>query len=168
MREAVMNDIVIVKEMSIINNCLNSRFLLFHRLACRPLLYPTTSRSRGFTLLEFLVSFAVVTILLLGAAQLTLRSLITKKTSDCNVEAAELASSKLEHLRSLLFEKNELAEESFFERLKSHRGNTMFCRKGEITEVTKAIKKIQVECYAESYPHKNVHIVLFCSRELGF
>jgi len=123
---------------------------------------------KGFTLLELLISFAVVAILLTGAAQLTLHSLMTKRTSDCSVESAELASSKLEHLKSQLFETSELAEDSMVERLKSHRGNEMFRRDWRIEEISGSIKKIEMECYAESCPHKSVRIVLFCSRELGF
>jgi len=62
---------------------------------------------QGFTLLELLISFAIVAILLLGAAQLTLHSLYVKRTSDCSLESAELASDKLEYLnRSLLKAKN--------------------------------------------------------------
>jgi Tfp pilus assembly protein FimT len=122
----------------------------------------------GFTLLEFLISFAVVVILLMGAAQLTLLSVSTKRTSDCSVESAELASRKLEYLKSHLFKSNELAEESLVEWVKSQRGNEMFRREWMIEDVSGSIKKIETECYAESCPYKSVRLVLFCSRELGF
>lgn len=125
-------------------------------------------RPKGFTLLEFLISFALVSILLMGAAQLTLHSLITKKTSDCSVESAELASSKLEQLRSLLHENIEPGEIDTSEMIKSLRRNEMFYRGWRIEDVSDSIKKIEMECYAESRPHKSVHLVLFCLRELGF
>lgn len=124
--------------------------------------------AKGFTLLELLISFAVVSMLLMGAAQLTLHSLMTKRTSDCSVESAELASSKLEHLKSLMFETSEPPEDSMVERLKSHRGNEMFRREWRIEEILGSTKKIEMECYAESCPHKRIRVVLFCSRELGF
>lgn len=122
----------------------------------------------GFTLLELLISFAIVVILLVGAVQLILLSMNTKRTSDCSVESAEMASKKLEYLKSLMRESGELAEESMVERLKSQRGNEMFRREWRIEDIPGNIKKIEIECYAESYPHKIVRLVLLCSRELGF
>jgi prepilin-type N-terminal cleavage/methylation domain-containing protein len=122
----------------------------------------------GFTLLELLISFTVVVILLMGAAQLTLLSVNIKRTSDCSVESAELASKKLEYLKSHLFKNNELAEKSLVEWLRSQRGNEMFRREWRIEDISENIKKIEMECYAESCPHKRVRLVLFCSRELGF
>lgn len=123
---------------------------------------------KGFTLLELLIAFAVVVVLLLGAVQLTIYSLGKKRTSDFSVESAELASKKLESLKSHLFESEELTEESVVERLRSQRGNDMFRREWRIEDVSESIKKIEMECYAECCPHKKVRLVLFCSRELGF
>ena len=59
---------------------------------------------RGFTLVEVLVSFALVFILITGTAQLTIHSLLVKRRADGNLRTAELASSKLEYLKSLPYE----------------------------------------------------------------
>jgi prepilin-type N-terminal cleavage/methylation domain-containing protein len=123
---------------------------------------------RGFTLLELLISFAIIAILLLGAAQLTLHSLHVKRTCDCSLESAELASDKLEYLKSLPFDSPELMENSNVERIESHRRNDVFQRKWTIFDVSSNMKKIEVECYSESCVHRKGRIVLFCSRELGF
>jgi len=123
---------------------------------------------RGFTLLELLISFAIVTILLLGAAQLTLYSLYVKRTSDCSLESAELASDKLKYLKSLPFESQELEESSNVERIRSQKRNDMFHREWTVFDVTSKMKKIEVACYSESCVHRIARIVLFYSKELGF
>lgn len=122
----------------------------------------------GFTLLELLIAFAIVAILLLGAIQLTCHSLYVKRTSDCSLESAELASDKLEFLRSLPFESKELEENSSVERIQSQRGNDVFMREWTISDISPDMKEIEVMCYSESCGHKITRLVLFYSRKLGF
>ena len=123
---------------------------------------------KGFTLLELLISFAIVSILLLGAVELTLHSLHARRTSDCNLESAELASDKLEFLKSLFFDSPELEENSYVERVMSQKREDVFVREWMISDITPRMKKIEVVCYSESYTRRRTSIVLFYSRELGF
>jgi len=125
-------------------------------------------RQHGFTLLELLISFSIVAILLLGAAQLTLYSLHVKRTSDCSLESAEMASDKLEYLKSLPFESGELEESSSEERIQSHRRNDIYERKWVISDFSLNLKKIEVECFSISCVQKKTRLVLFFSKELGF
>ena len=123
---------------------------------------------RGFTLLELLISFAIVVILLLGAAQLTLHSLYVKRTSDRSLESAELASEKLEYLKSLPFDSQELKQSSNVERVRNQRSNDIFRREWEIFDVSPKMKRIVVECHSESCAHRIFRIALYYSKELGF
>ena len=123
---------------------------------------------QGFTIMELLISFAIVTILLLGAAQLVLHSLYVKRASDCSLESAELASDKLEYLKSIPFESEELEENSVVERILSQRRNDVFRREWRIFDISSSMKKIEVECYSESCVHRIARLVLFYSKELGF
>ena len=122
----------------------------------------------GFTLLELLISFAIVAILLLGAAQLTLQSMHVKRTSDCSLESAELASDKLEYLKSLPFDSSELLESSDSERIESQRRNDIFQREWTIFDMSSNMKKIEIECYSMSCVQKKTRLVLLYSKELGF
>jgi prepilin-type N-terminal cleavage/methylation domain-containing protein len=122
----------------------------------------------GFTLLELLISFAIVAILLLGAAQLTLHSLHVKRTSDYSLESAELASDKLEYLKSLPFESQELEESVNVESIKSQKRNDIFRLEWIIYDVSMNMKKIEVECYSVSCVYKKARLVLLYSKELGF
>jgi prepilin-type N-terminal cleavage/methylation domain-containing protein len=125
-------------------------------------------RQNGFTLLELLISFAIVVILLLGAAQLTLYSLHVKKTSDCSLESAEWASDKLEYLKSLPFESEDLEECSAVEMIQSQRSKNIFQRTWVISDISLNIKRIEVECYSTCCIPKKTRLVLFYSKELGF
>ena len=125
-------------------------------------------RQDGFTLLELLISFSIVVILLLGAAQLTLYSLHVKKTSDCSLESAEWASDKLEYLKSLRFECEDLEECSAVERIQSQRSKDIFQRTWVISDVSLNLKRIEVECFAISCIPRKTRLVLFYSKELGF
>jgi prepilin-type N-terminal cleavage/methylation domain-containing protein len=125
-------------------------------------------RQRGFTLLELLISFTIVSILLLGAVQLTLHSMFVKRASDCSLESAELASDKLEYLKSLPFDSPELLESFNAERIESQRRADFFKRQWAISDVSSEMKKIEVECYSESCVKRKARIVLFYSRKLGF
>ena len=123
---------------------------------------------RGFTLLELLISFAIVVILLLGAAQLTLHSLYVKRTSDRSLESAELATDKLEYLKSLPFDSQELKQSSNVERVRNRRSDDIFRREWKIFDVNPKMKRIEVECHSESCAHRIVRFVLYYSKELGF
>jgi prepilin-type N-terminal cleavage/methylation domain-containing protein len=125
-------------------------------------------RQKGFTLLELLISFSIVVILLLGAAQLTLYSLHVKKTSDRSLESAEWASDKLEYLKSLPFECEALEECSEAEKILSQRSEDIFQRTWIISDISLNIKRIEVECYSTSCIPKKTRLVLFYSKELGF
>ena len=123
---------------------------------------------RGFTLIELLISFTIIIILVMGAAQLTIHSLFVKRRSDIAVRSAELASYKLEYLKALSFESEELGQGFSVDRLQDSPGSVNYQIKWQIDEVSSRLKRIEIECSSDSCPQKGVRLVLFCSRELGF
>jgi Tfp pilus assembly protein PilV len=125
------------------------------------------SKEQGFTLLELLVSFVLVILLITATAQLTIHSLLIQKRADCNLRTAELASSKLEYLKSLPYESDELKEAVLTESIEEGSFNT-YQREWRIEEVASNMKKIEIKCFAQSCPSKNIKLILFLSRELGF
>jgi prepilin-type N-terminal cleavage/methylation domain-containing protein len=123
---------------------------------------------RGFTLVELLVSFALVFILITGTAQLTIHSLLVKRTADCNLRTAELASSKLEYLKSLPYESEELKERFQTESVKEEGLPETFWQEWRIQDISSSIKRIEIEVFSENYTLKKLRMVLFLSRDLGF
>ena len=122
----------------------------------------------GFTLVEVLVSFALVFILITGTAQLTIHSLLVKRRADCNLRTAELASSKLEYLKSLPYESDELKEGFQMESVKGGGLLDTFWREWRIQDVSSSMKRVEVEIFSENNLQKRLRIVLFLSRDLGF
>jgi len=125
-------------------------------------------KKRGFTLVEALVSFALLFILITGTAQLTIHSLLVKRRADCNLKTAELASSKLEYLKSLPYESDELKEGFQMESFKEEGLLETFWREWRIQDISSNMKRVEIEIFSENYPQKKLKMVLFLSRDLGF
>jgi Tfp pilus assembly protein PilV len=122
---------------------------------------------QGFTLLELLISFVLVILVITATAQLAIHSLLIQKRADCNLKAAELASSKLEYLKSRPYESDELKEAILTESIEEGSFNT-YQREWRIEDVASNMKKIEIICFAQSSPSKKIRLILFLSRELGF
>src|SRR4030042_3848870 len=65
-------------------------------------------KKKGFSLIELLISSSLIFFLIAGTAQLLGLSLAAKRTADFHFRAARLASSRLEHLKSLPHDSAEL------------------------------------------------------------
>jgi len=126
------------------------------------------NKGSGFSMIELLIAMSITSILILGTAQLTLHSIHLKRKSDCLVRAAELASTTLEHFKSLPYDSMELEDAEYEESIEDERTNHLFFRSWTIRRVSASLKKIEVDCFAKNYPRKKMRAALFFSRELGF
>jgi len=106
--------------------------------------------------------------LITGTAQLTIHSLLVKRRADCNLRTAELASSKLEYLKSLPYESDELKQGFQMESVRGEGLLETFWREWRIQDVSSSMKRVEIEIFSETYPQKKVRMVLFLSRDLGF
>ena len=125
-------------------------------------------QQRGFTLVEVLISFALVFILITGTAQLTVHSFLIKRRADCNLRIAQLASSKLEYLKSLPYESDELKQGFQMESVRGEGLLETFWREWRIQDISSSMKRVEIETFSENYPQKNLRMVLFISKDLGF
>jgi len=124
-------------------------------------------QTRGFSLIDLLVSMTITSFLIMGMAQLMCHAILVKRKTDCSVRASELACLKIEHLRTATLS-GEVPETSQSEELKDVRVNHTFLRKWRIHEVSPEAKIIEMECFAINYPRKMTRITLILSTELGF
>ena len=122
----------------------------------------------GFTLVELLISFALITFLISGTAQLTIHSLFAKSRADHNLRSAELAASKLEYFKSLAYESDELKEGIQTETIKEEGAQQIYLIEWRIQDTSLNMKRIEMEIYFKNYPQKKTRVVLLLSRELGF
>jgi len=125
-------------------------------------------RREGFSLIEVLISLLIITFLILATAQLTLYSLQVKRRSDCSLNAAELASAKLEYFKSLPYESDELGSGSRSEVIEGSSSPETFRREWDTQPVSLSMKTAEVTCYSDNFQEKKAHLILFLSRELGF
>jgi type II secretory pathway component PulJ len=126
------------------------------------------TNNRGFTLVEFLISFTLVTLLLTGTVQLTIHSLLVKRHAELNLKIAELASYLCEHFKSLPYESDELKEGFVSETVKDKDSAETFIRKWKIEEISPRMKEIELEVTSEKHSQKKIRLVLYVSRALGF
>jgi len=124
-------------------------------------------RSKGFSLIDLLVSMTLTSFLIMGMAQLMCHSILIKRKTDCSLRAAELASLKIEHLRTAVLS-GDIPDTSQTEELEDDRANQTFLRKWSIQDVSPEEKKIEMHCYALNYPRKTTRVTLILSTELGF
>ena len=124
--------------------------------------------SGGFSLIEVLISLTITACLVIGITQLTLHSLTAKKHSDESMISAEIASSKLEYLKSVPFESEEMRKDSEKEILNINRIQGKFLREWRIKKTSETLKRIEIDGYAENSRPKKASLVLIRSRELGF
>ena len=122
----------------------------------------------GFTLVELLIAFALITFLISGTAQLTMHSLLAKRRADYNLRSAELAASKLEYFKSLAYEGDELKEGVQTEIIKEEGTQQTFLMEWKIQNTSLNMKRIEMEIYFKNYPQKKTQIILLLSKELGF
>jgi len=126
------------------------------------------TKGSGFSMIELLIAMSITSILILGTAQLTLHSIHLKRKSDCLVRAAELASTTLEHFKSLPYDSMELEDSEYEETIEDGRSNHLFFRGWTIRRISTSLKRIEVDCFAKNHPRKRMRAALFFSRELGF
>lgn len=122
----------------------------------------------GFTLVELLISFALITFLISGTAQLAMHSLLAKRRADYNLRSAELAASELEYLKSLEHESDELKEGIYTKTIKEKGTQQIFLIEWRIQVISLSMKRIEMESYFKNYPQKKTRVALLLSRELGF
>lgn len=127
-----------------------------------------TKNGSGFTLIEILISLAIIILLGLGIAQLITYSLIINRRSELSLKSAELAAFKLEYLRSLPFKSPDLTEGQNEEKIKKENPSSYYQRKWQIQNMSEHLKKIEIECFPQAYPQKKIHLVLFLGHQLNF
>lgn len=125
-------------------------------------------KKQGFSLIELLVSSALIFFLLTGTAQLIILSCGAKKKAEFHLTAVSFACSKLEYLKSLAFESAELEEGRHEESVKDNNSEEIFSREWKVEDIAENMKKVALKIFSSTDPKKEATFLLLISRELEF
>lgn len=125
-------------------------------------------KKQGFSLLELLISFTLLTFVITATAQVIIHSFFVKREAEINSKIAELACLKLEYFKSLPYECEELSESQKSESLQGGASQEIYIRRWKIQPISSSMKRIEIEVFSQAHPQKKARLVLFISRKLGF
>ncbi|MCJ7582831.1 MAG: hypothetical protein MUP98_20125 [Candidatus Aminicenantes bacterium] len=128
----------------------------------------TKKKFRGFSFIEILISFVITFLLIFGTAQLTMLSMLSKQSSDARLKISELLSSKLELFKSLSFCGTALKEGNHEEHITDLTGGLTYILNWNNQAVSANLSSIEIGCYPENSPHREIRLLLYFSRDLGF
>jgi len=123
---------------------------------------------QGFSFIEILISFVITFLLILGTAQLTMLSLLSKQSSDVRLKISDLLSSKLELFKSLSFSGPALEEGKHEEHIKDLTSGLTYIWNWRNQWISANLFSIEIGCYPENSPEREIRLLLYFSRDLGF
>jgi type II secretory pathway pseudopilin PulG len=136
---------------------------------CCDLKQKRTGASSGFSLIETLISMAIVFFLLVGTAQMLCYSLLLKQKADTHRIAADLISKKLETLKSLRPDDSLLAPGIHQETTKDQNSDRHFLLSWEVDSSGDRLKKISLSISQTLYAGKPVlKVIFYISNSLEF
>ena len=124
--------------------------------------------AKGFTLIELLISLAIITFLLLGISHSIVFSLKADRRSSIKIWATELALGKIEYLKSISFDHDQMKNGSYSEEIKTNHSKELYRRTWKISDLSASEKKIEVVCRAVNEDTIIIRFAAIISEELGF
>jgi prepilin-type N-terminal cleavage/methylation domain-containing protein len=124
-------------------------------------------KNKGFSLIEILLSMAIISCVITGTAELIIHSLYGKKKAEVNLKISALLTSKIESLRCRPFESPDLQSASFFEEVYEKDIGETFRIEWKIEDISPGLKRIILEIIPKSIPQKKAVVAIFLSRDLG-
>ncbi len=125
-------------------------------------------KTQGFGFIEILISFVITSLLILGTTQLTILSLLSKKSSDLRLTISERLFSKLESFKSLSYDESILEEGTYDECTSDLFSGAAFIWNWHVYSISTNLYGIEMGCYPENYPEKEIRLIVYISRDLGF
>jgi len=123
---------------------------------------------QGFSYIEILISFVITFLLILGTVQLTMLSLLSKQSSEKRLKISELISSKLELFKSFSFDGPAFEEGNHEEYIEDLTSGLIYIWNWRNQTVSPNLSSIEIGCYPENSPEREIRLFLYFSRDLGF
>jgi Tfp pilus assembly protein PilV len=125
-------------------------------------------RTRGFSLIEILFASCLTLMIIVGTAQLMARSLAAQNRANFHFRASVLASSKLEHLKSLAFDSQDLVAGMHQEVILDRVTGQIYRVENDIAEAGESAKTVVLRISPQTRPQWQAVFCLILSRELEF
>ena len=125
-------------------------------------------KMKGFSLIELLISSSLILFLIAGTAQLLGLSLVAKRNADFHFRAARLASSRLEHLKSVPHDSDELKAGVHEEIVNDPTSPETFHIIWRVEDLDSSLKKVVLDFYSPNRPRRKAVFCLLLCRELEF
>jgi prepilin-type N-terminal cleavage/methylation domain-containing protein len=125
-------------------------------------------KKKGFSLIELLISSTLILFLIAGTAQLLGLSLVAKRNADFHFRAARLASSRLEHLKSLPHDSADLKAGVHEEAINDPTSPESYRIAWRVEDLDQDLKKVVLDFYSPDKPRRKAVFCLLLCRELEF
>jgi prepilin-type N-terminal cleavage/methylation domain-containing protein len=125
-------------------------------------------KKKGFSLIELLISSSLILFLIAGTAQLLGLSLAAKRNADFHFRAARLASSRLEHLKSLPHDSADLEAGVYEEVINDPSSPESYRIAWRVEDMDQNLKKVVLDFFSPNKPRRRAVFCLLLCRELEF
>lgn len=125
-------------------------------------------KKKGFSLIELLISSTLILFLIAGTAQLLGLSLVAKRNADFHFRAARLASSRLEHLKSLPHDSADLKAGGHMEDITDPTSPESYRIAWRVEDLDQDLKKVVLDFYSPDKPRRKAVFCLLLCRKLEF
>jgi Tfp pilus assembly protein PilV len=125
-------------------------------------------KAPGFTMIETLLASCLTLLIIVATAQLMARSLAAQNRADFHFRASVLASSKLEHLKSLAFDSQDLVAGLHQEVIVDGLTGEIYQVESNIAETGESAKTVVLRISPQTRPQWQAVFCLILSKELEF
>jgi prepilin-type N-terminal cleavage/methylation domain-containing protein len=125
-------------------------------------------KNRGFSLIELLISSALLLVLIIGTAQLLGLSLAAKRNGEFQLRATRAASSRLEGFKSIPYESAALEAGNHEEHVHDPAFPGRYRIVWRVEDPDEDLKKITLEFLSVDKPRRKASFCLLLCRELEF
>jgi prepilin-type N-terminal cleavage/methylation domain-containing protein len=125
-------------------------------------------KKKGFSLIELLISSSLILFLITGTAQLLGLSLAAKRNADFHFRAARLASSRLEHLKSLPHDSADLEAGIHEEDIIDPSSPESYRMAWRVEDIDQDLKKVVLDFFSPNKTRRKASFCLLLCRELEF
>jgi prepilin-type N-terminal cleavage/methylation domain-containing protein len=122
---------------------------------------------KGFTLIEVLLALVLVSLVLIGTAELLVRAQQISREAETRIRMTDALSAALESLKALPYDDPGLANGEVQTRLEAA-GQKTFVLERRTEDVSLDMKRIEMTVYADEARARGIRAVLYISRLLGF